>query len=82
VPAPSEMLQRRAGLEPGEDNWPPLQLRLAETRAALQRLQATIRDQCPGQHEYVKHSDGRFPYCEACRYTDCGLRLSELGSVI
>jgi hypothetical protein len=70
----------------GEDNWQPpdewrlpFEVRLAETRAALQRLQARIAEQCPGPHEYVNRRDLLPPWCDACGYTDTGLHRNECG---
>jgi hypothetical protein len=57
----------------------PLEERIMETRRALARLQARIRDQCPGDHKYVQHRDGELPWCDACGYTDAGLHRSEHG---
>jgi hypothetical protein len=58
----------------------PLEVRLAETRAALARWQVTIRDRCPGEHRYVQHVAWKLPWCDACGYTDAGLHRSELGA--
>jgi hypothetical protein len=58
----------------------PLQVRLMETRQALARLQASIAERCGPEHRYVRHRDGKAPWCDACGYTDAGLHRSELGS--
>jgi hypothetical protein len=50
---------------------------LSEARAALQRLQQRIAEQCPGEHRYVRNRDDRPPACPHCRFTDVGLRLDE-----
>ena len=63
---------------PELDGRPPLKDRLAETRRALERLQARLRDRCPGVHEYVQHCDLKPPWCDACGYTDSGLHKREL----
>ena len=57
----------------------PLEERIAEIRGGLARLQAKIRDRCPGVHRYVQHLDGRLPWCDACGYVDNGLHRSEVG---
>jgi hypothetical protein len=48
-------------------------------RDRLARLQAKIRDRCPGEHRYVRHRDGKPPWCDACGFTDIGLYRSEVG---
>jgi hypothetical protein len=58
---------------------PPLEVRIAETREALARLQARICQQCPGLHRYVDHGDVKPPWCDSCGYTDVGLHRSEIG---
>jgi hypothetical protein len=57
----------------------PFEERLQLVRSGLAKLQATIREQCPGPHEYVHHGDGNLPWCRACGYTDVGLHRSETG---
>jgi hypothetical protein len=32
-------------------------------------LFAAVADACPGRHQMVQHSDGRPPWCTACRRT-------------
>jgi hypothetical protein len=56
----------------------PFELRLAVVRRGLARWQATLADQCGGDHQYVQHRDGRFPSCPFCGYTDTGLHGSEI----
>ena len=56
----------------------PLEERILEVRAALARLQAKIRDQCPGEHRYVARSGG-LPCCPECGFADVGLHRSEVG---
>jgi hypothetical protein len=51
--------------------------RLAETRAALQRLQRRLAEQCGSEHRYVDHHDERPPWCDRCRVLDCGLPLAD-----
>jgi hypothetical protein len=67
----------------GAPDWPPilppLEGRILEVRRGLARLQATLGDQCPGEHRYVQHRDGKLPWCDACGYTDTGLHRRELG---
>jgi DNA-binding transcriptional MerR regulator len=58
---------------------PSLEDRIRAVRQRLARLQARIREQCPGQHEYVQHGDGKLPWCDACGYTDTGLHIGEFG---
>jgi hypothetical protein len=58
---------------------PPFEVRMQETRAALQRLQQRIAAQCPGPHEYVQHRVGMPPWCKACGFTDIGLHRTEYG---
>jgi hypothetical protein len=60
------------------DRRSPLGERLREVRAGLQRLQARIRDQCSGEHRYVRHHD-LTPWCDACGHTDTGLHEGEIG---
>jgi hypothetical protein len=69
----------RLAVEPPEDRRPPLEQRILEVRRALARLQAKLRDRCPGDHEYVQHRDGKLPWCDGCGYTDTGLHRSEVG---
>ena len=57
----------------------PLEVRIMETRQALERLQARLREQCPGEHRYVQHRAGWPPWCKACGFTDVGLHRSEYG---
>lgn len=57
----------------------PLAERMLEVRAALARLQAKIRDQCPGEHRYVARSGG-LPCCPECGFTECGLHRTEVGT--
>jgi hypothetical protein len=59
---------------------PPFEVRLAETRQALARLQVRLAEQCPGEHRYVPHDDDRPPWCPHCGYLDLGLRRSEYGT--
>jgi hypothetical protein len=42
----------------------PLEVRIAETRQALERLQQKIRADCPGEHQYVQHRVGWPPWCD------------------
>lgn len=56
----------------------PFEARLAVVRRGLARLHERLREQCPGDHQYVKHRDGQFPWCDHCGYTDCGLHRNEL----
>ena len=58
----------------------PLDERLLEWRGRLARLQARLRDQCPGDHRYVRHRDGKPPWCDSCGYTDVGLHRTENGT--
>lgn len=62
-----------------EDLRPPLEERIMEVRQRLARLQARIAACCPGTHRYTNHHDLRPPWCDACHYCDCGVRISELG---
>ena len=57
----------------------PLEVRIMETRQALERLQARLREQCPGEHRYVQHRARWPPWCKACGFTDVGLHRSEYG---
>jgi hypothetical protein len=50
-----------------------------EVRRRLARLQERIRDQCPGEHRYVAHGDGKLPWCDHCGFTDAGLHRTENG---
>jgi hypothetical protein len=66
------------------DAWPelpelPLVMRLQKVRAALAKLQISIREQCPGPHRHVEHADGKPPWCDACGFTDTGLHRNEFG---
>jgi len=65
--------------DPGSAFKEPLEVRLVEIRQRLGRLQARLRDQCPGRHAYVDHGDGKLPWCDACGFTDTGLYRCELG---
>ena len=56
----------------------PFEARLAVGRRGLARLHERLREQAPGDHQYVKHRDGQFPWCDHCGYTDCGLHRNEL----
>ena len=47
----------------------PLEERILEVRAALARLQAKVRDQCPGEHRYVARSGG-LPCCPECGFRE------------
>jgi hypothetical protein len=40
-------------------------------------LADAIRNACPGPHSYVQHRDGRAPWCNVCRYTELGSRVTE-----
>jgi hypothetical protein len=62
-----------------DDAPPPLEDRIREVRARLQRLHARISAQCPDEHRYVKHCDLKPPWCDACGYTDTGLHKNECG---
>ena len=62
-----------------EDNPRPLQERIREVRRRLARLQASITEECPGEHRYVNHRDLLPPWCDACGFTDVGLHKSECG---
>jgi hypothetical protein len=57
----------------------PLEERILQIRRALARLQATLRDRCPGEHRYVQHRDGKLPWCDSCGFTDAGLHRGEVG---
>jgi hypothetical protein len=59
---------------------PPLGERIREVRQGLARLQATLRDQCPGDHHYEQHRDRLPPWCDACGFTDIGLHRREYGT--
>jgi hypothetical protein len=58
----------------------PLEERILKVRRRLARLQATLRDRCPGDHRYVQHRDRLPPWCDACGFTDIGLHRSEYGT--
>jgi hypothetical protein len=58
----------------------PLEERIVEVRRRLARLQERIRDQCPGEHRYLPHGDGKLPWCPKCGFTDAGLHRSENGN--
>jgi hypothetical protein len=58
----------------------PLAERILQVRRRLARLQATLRDCCPGEHRYVQHGDGKLPWCPECGFTDAGLHRSENGN--
>jgi hypothetical protein len=58
----------------------PLDVRLAVVRRRLTRLHASIAEQCPGPHEFVKHHEDEPPSCSACGYCDVGLHQSEYGN--
>jgi hypothetical protein len=78
-PATRRSRQQAEGDWPAPDNWPlPFEVRLAETRAALARLQARIAAECPGPHEYTAHRDRKPPWCDACGYSDVGLHRREV----
>jgi hypothetical protein len=73
--------QKPASTKPGRfrENPPlilPLEPRILEVRRGL----ATLRDQCPGDHRYVRHRDGVLPWCEACGLTNIGLHNSDYGA--
>jgi hypothetical protein len=38
-----------------------------------------LRDQCPGDHKYVQHRDGRLPWCDWCQFTESGLHRTQVG---
>ena len=69
-------------LERDRDSWLriPYEDRLMIVREALQRLQQSIADECPGPHEFVQHPGLRPPYCEVCGFTDVGLPLGDTGA--
>ena len=77
-----ERARRRINVSPVEQpspvEEPSLEDRIRVVRERLSRLQARIREQCPGPHEYVQQGDGKLPWCDACRFTDTGLHLSDL----
>ena len=64
--------------DPEADSRPPLEDRIAETRAALARLQERIGAGCAGPHVYVNHRDGKPPLCDVCGYSDVGLHQGEV----
>jgi hypothetical protein len=64
----------------GWDAEAPLEVRLAETGAALARWQATLAERCPGEHQYVRHRADKPPMCSACGFLDNGLHRSDYGS--
>jgi hypothetical protein len=48
-------------------------------RAGLARLQARLRAERP---VYTDHGDGKLPWCDACRCTECGLHITEVGETL
>jgi hypothetical protein len=69
-----------AGLAVRTETRPPLEDRLAVVRRGLARPHARLADQCPGDHQYVQHRDGKPPWCDACGFRDIGLHRREYGT--